>query len=310
MPKIPENYLDGVFYLYDSVEAAQAGDKFGGTGFFVSIDAKNAPGKGFVYAVSNWHVAVRGGFSVIRVNTVDGGTEIIELVPEDWEFDPVVGYDVAAVPVSFPDQTKIKFTLIPDDAFVPKERFSSSTKNPFGVGDDVFMVGRFIDHDGGPTNQPAVRFGHISINPSPLPSLHGKTVDTICLDTNSRTGFSGSPVFVYRTMTSDLHHLTTADLDGKLIMAQRPILMLLGIHVSQFHEWWEYNDDEVSEEVERLGKAQIRGMSGMTQVAPAWAIRHILDLPVFKKKRDATDLALGLKNSGGLATNPDGGEAA
>ena len=63
------------------------------------------------------------------------------------------------------------------------------------------MVGRFVDHDGGPTNLPAARFGNISIGPSKIRSELGKYVDTICLDTNSRTGFSGSPVYVYRTMT-------------------------------------------------------------------------------------------------------------
>jgi hypothetical protein len=73
-----------------------------------------------------------------------------------------------------------------------------------GPGDDVFMVGRFIDHDGGNKNRPALRFGNISIDPTPIMQDNGVRVPAYCVDLHSRTGFSGSPVFVYRTPGPDL----------------------------------------------------------------------------------------------------------
>jgi hypothetical protein len=44
--------------------------------------------------VTNWHVAVRDGYSVIRANTPDGNTEILEYDPADWLCKPK-GHDVA-----------------------------------------------------------------------------------------------------------------------------------------------------------------------------------------------------------------------
>src|SRR5271170_5484166 len=79
-----------------------------------------------------------------------------------------------------------------------------------GPGEDVFMVGRFIDHDGKDANIPSVRFGNISTLPQPIEQPSGSTNNkSFILDLHSRTGYSGSPVFVYRTPGSDLttHHI-------------------------------------------------------------------------------------------------------
>jgi len=70
MPKIPPRVTDGVCYLYRSVEDANAGKEFGGTAFLVYIPSAHLAGNGYVYAVSNWHVAVRGGSSIVRLNTL------------------------------------------------------------------------------------------------------------------------------------------------------------------------------------------------------------------------------------------------
>src|SRR5208337_5394725 len=72
-----------------------------------------------------------------------------------------------------------------------------------GVGDDVFMVGRFINHEGSPTYLPATRFGNISVMPFPILKSPQKG-PSYCIDMHSRPGFSGSPVFVYRTPGGNL----------------------------------------------------------------------------------------------------------
>ncbi|MBW5438604.1 hypothetical protein FXB41_28725 [Bradyrhizobium canariense] len=81
MPRIPPQLLDATFYLYRSVEEAKAGKQAGGTGAFVSVPIPEMPGRAVVYAVSNKHVVMKLGCSVIRVNTLIGGTDAFEKDP-------------------------------------------------------------------------------------------------------------------------------------------------------------------------------------------------------------------------------------
>src|SRR5208282_6358062 len=72
MPKIPRRALDCTFYLYKSREDAEKGVNFGGTGFLVCVDSEQYPDDIFyMYGVTNWHVVLKDGYSVIRINTVD-----------------------------------------------------------------------------------------------------------------------------------------------------------------------------------------------------------------------------------------------
>jgi hypothetical protein len=264
-----------------------------------------------MYAASNWHVAVQGGFSVIRVNRTDGKAEIIELGPEDWEFDPQAGYDLAVAPIETEPGHRLKFSMTAAESFVTEEHFRTKEGGNLGVGDDVFMVGRFVDHDGGPTNQPAARFGHISIGPTNILGPFHKNVATICLDTNSRTGFSGSPIYVYRTNNSDLELLFQEAAHGRIMTYHRPMLMLLGVHIGQFREWWEYKEHGLADDADegQMTAGQIRGLSGMTKVAPAWALHALLDIPKFKEEREYSDAVLVQQQSSGIGSVTTGQEA-
>jgi len=90
---------------------------------------------------------------------------------------------------------------VPPSGFVTDEIISSKS---IGLGDGVFMIGRFIDHAGEGTNYPAARFGNISIMPTMIDLGDGYGGECYCLDMHSRTGYSGSPVFVYRTSNTNL----------------------------------------------------------------------------------------------------------
>jgi len=84
MPKLPPQVLQIPFYLYHSVEDARSGAKFGGTGFFVGYPTGIDETSLFIYAVTNWHVAVRDGASIIRVNKKGGGIDVFEFDPSEW----------------------------------------------------------------------------------------------------------------------------------------------------------------------------------------------------------------------------------
>ena len=147
-----------------------------------------------------------------------------------------------------------------------------------GLGDDVVMVGRFVDLEIGPLNNPTARFGNISASlvriPQSGPSPGSR--ESYCLDMHSRTGYSGSPVFVYRTPGTDLvRHLELGRPELKSAM-----LALLGVHFGQFTELWKIRG--------QAGRV-VEGASGMTGVIPAWRIRDLLTLSAVASQREASD---------------------
>ena len=285
MPKLSPETLDLACYLYRDEKSARAGEEFGGTGFLVAMRSEVHPNVTHMYAVTNWHVACRDGFSVVRLNTRKGETDTFAFGPEDWEFDP--RYDIAAVPIPVKHDVH-QAVFIGTDRFITKEKIEGWE---FGPGEDVFMVGRFVDHDGGLVNRPAVRFGNISVMPTPIEQPNGRMADSYCIDLNSRTGYSGSPVFLYRTPGYDLTDVVKEG-DGNLLLAGVNFLGFLGIHFAQFPEFWEFADGpkkkaaKESGEPLLLGGKYVKGLSGMTCVLPAWNILEVLNMPNLKARRD------------------------
>jgi hypothetical protein len=293
MPRVPDQLLNGVFYLYASAEDARSGKNFGGTGFFVFFPERDGPSegvRGWTYAVTNWHVAVRDGFPVMRVNTRDGKTEIFDFGPEDWEFDP--RFDIAIKSFSGILNREVhKFSVVPTRGFCSE--LMARNQN-IGPGDDVFMVGRFVDHDGGQSNQPALRFGHISINPTPMRQGPNQLAEPCyCIDIHSRTGYSGSPVFVYRTVASDLLDVMTAPVGRDILVSGTRYFGLLGIHFGQFPELWELGKGlPKSDEALVAGQSAeyVKGMSGMTCVLPSWTIAEVLNMTKLKNARRGKEI--------------------
>jgi hypothetical protein len=296
MPRVPEQVLDSVFYLYASEDDARSGKHFGGTGFFVwlpATDGNENDTRGWIYAVTNWHLAVRGGFSVIRVNTENGPPDIFDLGPEEWHFDPK--YDVAITPVRLKNGFH-KFSVVPTRIFCSE---LVAANQGIGPGDELFMVGRFVDHDGGETNQPAVRFGHISINPTLMKQGANEFSSACyCVDIHSRTGYSGSPVFVYRTPGSDLSDITRRanqrrSSPARLLAAGVNYFGLLGIHFAQFPELWEVGKHQPQENEALIAgenPTYVKGMSGMTCVLPAWTIGEVLNSKILVDMRGGKKL--------------------
>jgi hypothetical protein len=237
-------------------------------------------------------VACTGGASVLRVNTRNGGVEIFPFEPSDWEFDS--RYDIAVIPLSLNESHK--FGILPSASFITRESIEHAK---IEAGDDVFMIGRFIDHDGGPVNRPAVRFGNISVMPSPIEQPNGLEAESYCIDLHSRSGYSGSPVFVYRLSGHDLTPTRQTndpvEVLSRVALQGNHVFGLLGIHSSQFPERWELTSGGAKIEHEagavplvREG-AYVKGLSGMTCVLPAWYILEVLNLPRLKKHREWQD---------------------
>jgi hypothetical protein len=162
MPTLRRELNDSVFYLYR--RNPQTGEIVGpeGTGFLVARAANTDWPTAHHYAISNWHVAVQGGASIIRFNTEDGGTRYLEYDPSEWLFDPGRD-DLAAVDITADIRDS-------DQIFVQSEEFLTPDiiqEYQIGFGEDVFMIGMFANHHGGARNIPAVRFGNLSMVANP-----------------------------------------------------------------------------------------------------------------------------------------------
>jgi hypothetical protein len=268
MPRVPDQLLTNVFYLYESRAAANAGRKAGGTGFLVGVKSIWGPLDHHIYAVSNQHVITSS--PVIRLNTISGQTKNILLDPTDWEPHPN-GDDIAVVPLERRGEFEtedIDVTFIPEDVWVKNQKRIDEMQ--IGIGDDVFMIGRFMPHDGQLRNAPSVRFGHISMMPDAnrkisQPTRGGFKQESYCVDMHSLFGYSGSPVFIYRAASQ-----------GMVGLPHRIYFKLLGVNWGSL--WDQIKDEERNKEVEMHG--------GITGVVPAWKLWELLHTEKFVKQRE------------------------
>jgi hypothetical protein len=271
VPIIPLEMIDVSIYLYPSVAAAQAGERAGGSGFMVrvALDDSRWPNVCTAYAVTNSHV-VSGGATVLRVNTNDGGFDVVPVPPEAWVHHSN-GDDLAIAPVSISD-TVHRIKAVGSESFVERKR-------PiwWGVGADTAMVGRFINHEGRQRNTPTVRFGHISMVPGePVKPDGGRLPqESFLVEERSLSGYSGSPVFVYHLFPE--YTVGEDDFDPKA--PDKPpfvfglVLRLLGIN------WGHIRDESRLREADGTAtsdKTHVRLATGMATVVPAWKLHELL----------------------------------
>ncbi|MBW8846870.1 MAG: hypothetical protein JF607_18045 [Burkholderiales bacterium] len=266
--------LDCTFFLYESEDDAKRGVKAGGTGFAIGLQSEAGLDVTYFYGVSNWHV-IRN-CPVVRVRTKNGRTDLFNFGPEDWHFDKN-GDDLAVVLLN-PNFEIHSLAPIPTALIQRPEVLFDPAQCNIGLGDDVFLLGRFVDLDEGPTILPVARFGNLAAMPTPIqqegPAKASRA--TYCLDMHSRGGFSGSPVFVYKTPGSDItYNLQHGKPDD------RTLLLLLGVHSGQFPEEWKVKG--------KAGDEYVKGLSGMTTAVPSWRILDLLASEVLYTQRAEAD---------------------
>jgi hypothetical protein len=178
-------------------------------------------------------------------------------------------HDIAAVPVNL-DGNVHDVTSAIDSLLLTED---VAKEYDIGPGDDVFMIGRFMDHDGGKTNEPAARFGHVSTTPTSIKQPTKSMLESYIIDVHSRTGYSGSPVFVYRTITSNLNNLFTSTSDKFRKPKVAQLLYILGVMWGYFPELWEITGKKKTRRSAAKGLPVIgqyvEGMSGMSCVVPS-----------------------------------------
>jgi hypothetical protein len=230
MPHIEPELADCVFYAV--AKRPDGKERIGGTGFIVSRPSAELEGIEHYYAVTNQHVFQ--GAPNVRVNTNDGLCRTIDIDEVDWVVKPLFDDIVVCDITDLLDFATDKVSAVSEASFMSKNQ------TRFGMGDDVFMIGLFVQVPGTRRNHPKARFGNISAMANDLELIeqrNGVSRPTHLVDMHSRTGFPGSPVFVFeyptRVWTQDRPVLEFAKRGSE---GREEHLKLFGIHCGQYHD--------------------------------------------------------------------------
>jgi hypothetical protein len=198
MPRISDVFLQCAVYVYESREDAELGIHQGGSGFLTHLFLEQNKEWSEIYVVTNRHAIIDPKTMimrdpVIRLNRKDGKIECFETKCRDWILHSD-GDDIAVLPFRF-RYSEMDYWSVPSDFFLTPEVVS---REDVGIGDDTFMVGRFVNHEGREKNAPAVRFGNIAMMPKEkIASPYGIDQESFLVEVRSLPGYSGSAVFLH-----------------------------------------------------------------------------------------------------------------
>jgi hypothetical protein len=293
VPFVPRAFLDGIVFLYPSVAAAQAREKWGGSGFLLGIPSEVNDHIVHLYAVTADHV--RTGAPVVRLVSESGDVELHDAPAADWLPHPD-GDDVAILPLgSIPER---RYTYSTPGHFISPEDLSEYGVGP---GDECMMVGRYVNHEGEQFDRPIVRFGNLAMMPE-LISQPERAFDqaSFLVDMRSVWGFSGSPVFVYyentgprvpirKTEKPSLDAIFENDWSGLMSKS-----WLLGVNWGNLPVWTDMTDSHGS-------KSRVRVNSTAACVVPAWRLNELLaQEEIVKSKKEAERKLAEMKDEGAV----------
>jgi hypothetical protein len=305
VPRVHDLFADCVAYIYGSAHDAKAGERVGGSGFVVAIPFENNPTFGQGYVITNRHVIAETKTPVVRINRKDGSVEYFHSTQDQWVFHPD-GDDIAVLAFDPELPQLLKTFFIRPEYFLTPEL---AVKEDVGIGDEVFMVGRFINHEGRQQNAPAIRFGNIAMMPKEKIVAPGSGFgqESFLIEIRSLPGYSGSPVFLYsvnapmdysnRNLQDEEEQMRKSEREriGKQNLLIDPGFLahmkakgpyLFGIdfcHLNTIEPVREKNGDRVP------AGWTVRTNSGMAGVIPVWKITELLNQKDLVDKRRAED---------------------
>lgn len=317
MPRIPDEILNCSVYLYSNEREANQGTRSGGSGFLVVVepDAEGElrpppvlptqlilpdsitgrvdpyPCRFFGYAVTNKHV-IDKGFTVLRLNAAGmEGVRVIEIADSGWHRHPTSDLAIAYLPEL--DESVHRFNGVPVDMILNEENLRILD---VGIGDDTFLVGRFVNHEGRTENRPTVRFGNLAMreserDPVSVDDPVGPQV-AMLIETRTIGGYSGSPVFLripsWEIELGSEPNSSRRDLRDNfrmLVPGEPPptVTLLLGT----LGGWLRGRRGKVY-----TGKKEIPGQrteaepTGMAWCIPSWKVLELLNLPKLECLRE------------------------
>jgi hypothetical protein len=274
MPRIRDEVLDCVIYLYSSEDDAEKGVRTGGSGFLAAVPSEIIPKRQHPYVVSNRHV-VEGGNTCVRLNTIDDRLDVIPLTEQDWFLSDQDDLAIARMPAL--DHRRFQRKWVNIDQMLS---IDTVEKYDFGLGEECFVVGRFINHEGRQRNLPSLRFGYLAQMPWEFIRLpHGGGYidqESFLVDIKSVGGYSGSPVF---------WHPLDKSVESRPGVV-RDKFFLLGVDWGNLCHW--------SDVCDASGRPFQHGLkvdinTGMMAVVPAWKLISFLQSDEQREMRKQID---------------------
>jgi hypothetical protein len=299
MPRIHDAFLHSVFFVYPSMQAARRGQSAGGTGFLVCIKFKENSEYAQIYAVTNKHVVESCGSNVVLRLNSDEGVECLATVKGDWVPHPLGTYDISVLPLDMPDCNTAHRRFIVDELFLTESRLRGLD---IGPGDDTFMAGRFIGHEGKVENIVPVRFGNIAALPNePIRMGTEDKGANFLVEMRSISGYSGSPVFVFIDPNRPRPPMWLAPALPPY-NAERHGPFLLGIDAGHIETQLEIKN------AKKTGKiGTVSFITAMSVVVPAWHLSEILYGDDFVNQREKEDREITEKKNKGFVVPDSGG---
>ena len=281
MLRISDQFLDCSLYIYESMQTAESGTPSGGSGFLVGVPLLANPAEFQLYVVTNRHVIEKLRNPVLRLNAVTGGARCLETNALRWVSNNED--DLAVLPLDIAEEN-YKLACVPVNAFITEDKVIGLGIDP---GDEAFMVGRFISHEGMQKNTPTVRFGSIAMMAhEPMKNAFGKLQETFLVECRSISGYSGSPVFIFITPTLPRppHWFTPAmpvyrqDVHGP---------WLLGIDWCHIENYESVLKED--RETPCIPKQWVKSNTGMAGIIPAWRLQILLNMEGLAAQRKQRD---------------------
>ncbi len=251
--------------------------KVQGTGFFVFVPDKRLGERGFVYLVTNRHVAEalrEDGTkrqilsSTVRLNlqqeTAGMQSEeslILNNSIRHWYFPLDEGVDLAVMPMA-PDQLKYDYQEVPISMLATPDVILSTN---IVEGDPVTFAGFFYQYPGQKKIEPIVRQGILAMmRDEKLTTTLQKPGDIYLVDAHVFGGNSGAPIFV-NTSPVGLGEYK-----------------LLGV-VSGYY----FETEDLKLEIATTLSGKLDANSGISLVVPAKELKALLDSPLLQDSRDS-----------------------
>jgi hypothetical protein len=266
-----------------------------GTGFLVAFpDDRLAPGQGFVYLVTNRHVAeaievVEGSckkFPIIKTSFTWNRRDPSNLQYQHsetvaspatipWVFPDDNSVDLAIIPVVLdPDKDDVKFVGVAD--FMANEQIGKDVD----VGDRILFAGLFAPFQGEHRVQPLLRQGMLAMRPD------GRINTTLCApgdvylaDVHAIQGNSGSPVFITPRFTL-----------GGMVGNREGVVPygLLGVISGYMND----NQNFILQAATTTFRGSLQANSDVAIIVPAYQVKALLESAPLKQKRDEYVAAL------------------
>lgn len=249
-------------------------ERLGGTAFFVALEV--GMGASLICLVTAAHVAkqVENGEFFIRANTKKGVSQKYWLdagITARWIFHPDDSSVDAAVLLWAPPP-EVDFLCIPKSMFLPESKIDSKG---IGVGDETYVTGLFLFHAGQDRNEPIVRTGNLAMMPKeriPVKRWHKRGINGYLIEGRSIGGFSGSPVFVQRSI-----EVQPTETSGRRPLAAGAIFWL-----GLMHGHWNA-DHTMVDSVQSSTDPESVINAGVSIVVPCHSILEVLSHPAIRE---------------------------